>query len=239
MSALSRLLEEFGAPAAASAASVPAPGSAPDPDALEEARLAGFEAGFRAGWDDATAALGDADDGARAAALARFQDISFAHHEARSTLLARIGPLLEAMLARILPDLARETLGAAVLEALLSPVRAATAAPPALHLHPDDLRAVEAFLASAGAPALRLVPDVGLDRGEAVLAPADDDAEAFAIEGEGMVATMLAQLRDALATAAAPAVAAHPAAGPRSALPSTAPSAPSSVPPATERAAHG
>ena len=204
MTAPALLLEDFGTDTPATALSGPARDPSPGPDALEEARLAGFEAGFRAGWDDATAALGEADDGARAAALAKLQEMSFGFHEARSQLLGRLGPMLEALLARILPEIARETLGPAILEALTAPLHAAAAEPPALHLHPDGRRAVEAFLAGAGAPPLRLVADPALGAGEALLLPADPAGEAVAIEGEVMIETMLARLRDALASLHAP-----------------------------------
>lgn len=222
MTALTLLLEDFALPASGAGPGGPAD-SSPGPDALEEARLAGFEAGFRAGWDDATAALGDSDAEARASALAKLQEISFSYHEARAQLLSRIAPTLEAMLARLLPDLVRQTLGPAVLEALMSPLHAASAQPPALHLHPDSLRAVQAFLAEADAPALALQADPDLGLGEAVLVPADASQDATMIEGEAMVAAVLAQLRDALSASPDPAAA------------SAAPTAP----PPTQRAANG
>ena len=61
-----------------------------DTGALEDAKLASFESGYSAGWEDAAAA--QADDQTRVSAdLARsLQSLTFTYHEARNHVLKAI-----------------------------------------------------------------------------------------------------------------------------------------------------
>lgn len=63
-----------------------------DLSALEEARLASYEQGFSAGWEDALAAQAD-DRKQLAADLAHtLQSLSFTYHEARAHILRGLEP---------------------------------------------------------------------------------------------------------------------------------------------------
>lgn len=97
--------------------------------ALEEVRLAAFETGYKAGWDDAAAAEADT-QGRIGADLARnLQALSFTYHEARGAVLKSLEPLLHEIVAQILPELARATLAETVAERLRPMARAAAGVP--------------------------------------------------------------------------------------------------------------
>jgi len=78
---------------------------------LEDERLAAFETGYQAGWDDAVKA--QAEDARRITAdLAQnLQDLSFTYEEARVAVMQALRPLLLQMTTAVLPRLAQESLG--------------------------------------------------------------------------------------------------------------------------------
>ncbi|XDA98496.1 ABC transporter ATP-binding protein [Sulfitobacter sp. LCG007] len=87
-------------------------------DAIEDEKLASFEAGYQAGWDDAIKA--QTDERARMSSdfAQNLQEMSFSYHEAITKLSATMQPLLQEIVEKLLPTLARATLGAHVLEQL-------------------------------------------------------------------------------------------------------------------------
>ena len=138
-------------------------------DALEEARLAAFEKGYRAGWDDAVAAAEDEAQRRRGDVARALQELSFTYHEARGHLLQGLGPLLDQLCASILPGTAHAALGGIVREAVLPLAEAALDRPLRLTLHPDARAAVEAALQDTVAPPLELVEDAALGPGQVFL----------------------------------------------------------------------
>ena len=90
-----------------------------DSGMLEEARLASYESGYPAGWEDAAAAQAGETTRMHAALSRNLQALSFTHQEARSHILRALEPLLEQMVKVLLPSLAREAVGGLVLDALM------------------------------------------------------------------------------------------------------------------------
>lgn len=150
----------------------PGPGSdtvVTDAGALEEARLAAFEQGYTAGWEDAGAA--QAGDQARMRAdLARgIQALSFTYHEARFHVLRSVEPLLTAMVGQLLPEVARAALAPLVAETLTPLAERMAGEPIALVLNPAARGAVEALLSGAQGLPLRLVEEPTLGEGQVYL----------------------------------------------------------------------
>ncbi len=120
-----------------------------DAGALEEEKLASYDSGYRAGWDDASAAQSD-DQNRITADLARnLQTLGFTYHEARSHILKAIEPLMLQIIGRLLPEIARETLGPFVLETLMPLAESLGDAPVKLILNPASRAPVEALLEQA------------------------------------------------------------------------------------------
>ena len=112
MTSLSSYLEDFGAPVSSLNAS-----TIPD-DVLEHERLEAFDKGYRAGWDDAIKAKTDEGAQVTDSIAQRLQEMSFTYHEVHSQVLSNLSPLFDEILQKILPSLARETLGAHIADQL-------------------------------------------------------------------------------------------------------------------------
>ena len=162
MNALCTFLEDFGSrtPRAADAPVI-------DEGELESRRLAAFEEGYRAGWDDADKAR-QQDQGAVSEGLAQqLQDLSFTYHEAYSHIMAAVTPLLQEMAVALLPEMARATLGAHVAETLQGFAREIGATEVEIAVHPDSVDAVAPHVQGTFSFPLRLVPDAGLGADQA------------------------------------------------------------------------
>ncbi len=117
MTALHQLLDDF------SQASEPTPQVATptfNEADLEGQKLEAFENGYRAGWDDAIKAQSDDSSRISSAFGQHLQDLSFTYHEAYSQVMNAMTPLLDEMVAALLPQMARETLGHHIVEQLQS-----------------------------------------------------------------------------------------------------------------------
>lgn len=130
---------------------------------LEETRLAAYEQGYAAGWDDAADAQAEDQRSLRADLARNLQGMSFTYHEARAHLLRAVGPLLQDLTIRLLPPLMREALAPVVLDTLMPLVENAADAPVVIVLNPAARPAVAALLdASAGLPvSFREEPSLG------------------------------------------------------------------------------
>ncbi|WP_417207765.1 ABC transporter ATP-binding protein [Antarctobacter sp.] len=119
MSALAALLEDFGStmPHHFAAQMAPTQPGISEAD-LEGQKLEAFEKGYRAGWDDAVKAQSDDRSRISSAFGQHLQDLSFSYHEAYSQVMNAVTPLLDEMVASLLPRLARETLGQHIVEQL-------------------------------------------------------------------------------------------------------------------------
>lgn len=134
--------------------------------ALEEARIAAFESGYTAGWEDAVAA--QSDDQTRVSAdLARnLQTLSFTYHEARGHVLQAIRPLIVEMTSRLLPAMARDTLAPMVLETLMPLADEIAETPVTLVLNPAARGPVEALLEQATGLPLQIEEEASLGEGQ-------------------------------------------------------------------------
>ena len=140
-----------------------------DPLALEEAKLAAYDTGYQAGWDDAAAAQSD-DQGRIKADLARnLQLLSFTYHEARQHILHALDPLLTSMVERVLPDTAKAALAPMILETLRPLALAASEPPVTLVLNPAARPAVQALLDANPSLPVTLMDEPTLGEGTAYL----------------------------------------------------------------------
>ncbi len=141
-----------------------------DGEELEDSRLAAFEQGYRAGWDDAVAAQADESAGLRQAIAQSLRSLSLDLATARAQAAAAFRPLCEAMTAQLLPAIARASLPAQIAEALGPYAELALDAPIDLALHPDAVPHAEAALIDNGIELpVRIVPDAALGLGQAIL----------------------------------------------------------------------
>jgi flagellar biosynthesis/type III secretory pathway protein FliH len=117
--------------------------------AVEEAKVASFEQGYSAGWDDAVAAQQGDQDKIRADLARNLQSLSFTFQDARSHVLQSIRPLILEMVNRLLPEVAREALAPTVLDAVMPMAEGLADAPVTLVLNPANRSQVEGLVAQA------------------------------------------------------------------------------------------
>lgn len=163
------------------------------PDQIEELRLAAYERGYVAGWDDAQAQA-EAESGARAALVAaRIEALTFGYHEAHAHVMSGLAPLFEAVLAQLLPAAARAAILPLVVEELTALAQSQADRPLTLRI-PQGWRAdyLEA-LAGLALPPLTLTETDDL---------AETQAEIVSDGGEARIdlAAALARIAAAFAT---------------------------------------
>lgn len=117
-----------------------------DQAAFEEARLAAFEKGYTAGWDDAIAAQDAEMTRLRSDLGQNLQSLSFSYHEARQSVLEALRPLLHDMAAKVLPAIARDTLGQLVAEQLMPIAEGLTERPVTVVASPVSLPQIRDLL---------------------------------------------------------------------------------------------
>ena len=153
-------LEEFDDPQAP-----PAPASL----AEDEARIAAYEQGYSAGWDDAVAAQSDEQGRIRADLGRNLQALSFTYEEARQAILRALVPALTEAMATLLPETARAALAPHV-GALMEPLVAQMAdVPVTLLVHPDQFDRVQDVLAQGPNLPWALRGEPSLGEGQALL----------------------------------------------------------------------
>lgn len=140
-----------------------------DLSALDEAKLAAFDSGYQAGWDDAAAAQ-SGDQSKIGADLGRsLQSLGFTYQEARAHVLKAVEPLMLEIVGKLLPELARSTLAPMLLETLMPLAEALADAPITLVLNPAARPAVAALLEQATGLPLTIVEEATLGEGQAWL----------------------------------------------------------------------
>lgn len=116
---------------------------------VEEAKVASFEQGYSAGWEDAVAAQNGDESRIRADLARNLQSLAFTFQDARSHVLQSVRPLILEMVERLLPEVAREALAPTVVEVLAPMAESLADAPLVLVLNPSVRGAVEDLVARA------------------------------------------------------------------------------------------
>ena len=157
------VLEDFAQPAHV-------PDSPSQPPALTEAdRMAAYETGYKAGWDDAAHAQTEDQDRIGAEFARSLQELSFTFHEARAHVIQSMHPLLDQLTARLLPELLHDALGPTILEELRPLIDEAADTPVELLVAPASRAALEPHLANYGSAAIVLREEPSMAEGQAHL----------------------------------------------------------------------
>ncbi len=134
--------------------------------ALDDAKVTSFEQGYSAGWEDAAAAQSDDQTRIRADLARNLQSLAFTFQDARTHVLQAIRPLILEMTSRLLPEIAREALAPAVLEALMPLADELADAPLTLVLNPAVRDSVERLVAQATGLPMRIEEEPSLGEGQ-------------------------------------------------------------------------
>ena len=134
--------------------------------AMEEAKIASFEQGYSAGWEDAAAAQQGDQNRIRTDLARNLQSLAFTFQDARSHVLQAIRPLIVEMTNRLLPEVAREALAPTVLEALMPLADRLADAPLVLVLNPAARDSVESLISQATGLPMVIEEEPSLDEGQ-------------------------------------------------------------------------
>lgn len=180
-------LEDFDAPT----------GAEPSPAPLtEEARLAAYEEGYKAGWEDAAAAEQTAQAHISADFAQNLRDLSFTFAEARSQVIRDIGPLLTLMAEKMLPRMAQEGFARCVIEQVEQAAEQASDRPVTIMVNPANADAIEHLLEAIEPPLnARIDTDATLGPGQAFVQGHRGDT---AIDLDGVEARIRAAVSDFL-----------------------------------------
>jgi flagellar assembly protein FliH len=145
--------------------------------ALEEEKLAAFEKGYQAGWDDSTTAATDEAGHISADFAQNLQDLSFTFHEAQSAAVKALKPLLDQMVEAILPRLAQDSLGERVREILDEFLDGQ--APPSVTIltAPDTAPRLETLLQGQDQLSITVTPEPSMAEGQVRLRLGDHERE--------------------------------------------------------------
>lgn len=137
--------------------------------AFEEAKLAAYDKGFKAGWDDAVQAQADDQTRVHADLARNMQTLGFTFAQARDHVLQATAPLLQNIIDQLLPALARDTLGPIILQTLLPMAEAIGGQPVNLVINPSARAGVEPLLAQTGGLPVTIIDEPTLGEGQAYL----------------------------------------------------------------------
>jgi flagellar biosynthesis/type III secretory pathway protein FliH len=140
-----------------------------DLNAMEEARLASYEQGYTAGWDDSVEAQRSERSQLTVDLAHNLQSLSFTYYEARSHILKGMEPLLVGLVQHLLPEVAKVSLAGIVQQALASLVQDSGDPPVKLLLNPAARDTIEALIDPTKAPPLILVEEDTLGEGQVFL----------------------------------------------------------------------
>lgn len=135
----------------------------------EDLRLAAYEQGYAAGWDDAASAGRDEAIQAHAEATRALADLRLSYHSARAAVLEAVEPILREMIEKVLPKAAHAAIGMLVVEQMQPLVRKATGQPLQVTCAPAARAAIAALLESETELPVEIVTDEALTPGQAFL----------------------------------------------------------------------
>ncbi|AXX99596.1 FliH/SctL family protein [Profundibacter amoris] len=136
---------------------------------FEEHRLEAYEQGYKAGWDDATAAQIEEQYRVAADFARNLQELSFTYHEARNQILGSLKPLFTEMVSKVLPRLAQETLPQSIVDEVLSAAADRTIAEFEIVISPANRPALERLLEDQTALDVNIVEEPTMAEGLAYI----------------------------------------------------------------------
>ena len=138
-------------------------------DQIEEVRLQAFDDGYKAGWDDSSAAFREGQRRVSEELANNLQELSFTYHEARNAVLAEMEGILRGMVDRILPATLTRSLGEMIVGRIATFAEKVSEVPVELVVSPDNVPLIRGLVEGKIAPPLRIVEDATLGDGQAFL----------------------------------------------------------------------
>lgn len=154
---------------------------------LSDTRLAAFEKGYAEGWEDCLDAQRNTERDQKIAIAENLQGLSFTYQEARSHILQALEPLLHDMVRKVLPRIARETLGHIVVEHLRPVAGTLSDTQIIITCPPGAKSLIEALLPASGIGPVAIAEDAHLTPAQIFLNLAEREEK---IDLDGVIAAM-------------------------------------------------
>ena len=133
---------------------------------LEETKLTAYDAGYAAGWEDATAAQSTEQNKTQADLARNLQTLGFTYHEARNHILKSLRPLLTEILGKLMPEIAKRSLSGRILESLMPMAESFTDVPIELRVNPTGRAFVGGLVEGATSLPLQISEESSLGDGQ-------------------------------------------------------------------------
>ena len=146
-------------------------------DGLEDVRLSAFENGYQAGWEDATKAHETDQEKLGADLSQTLQDMSFTYHEAFSKLSLAMQPLIAKIVTKLLPEIARKTLGAHVMTEVAKLMNEESEGAIEIAVAPENLALIEGLVSGETPLPFKLTADSNLSGGQVFVRSASAERE--------------------------------------------------------------
>ncbi|KIC38661.1 ABC transporter ATP-binding protein [Ruegeria sp. ANG-R] len=160
---IAHLLEDFTAPANGVAVHLL------DEEALEEQRLAAFEKGYGAGWEDAIQAQEQSGAQLGTELSATLSDLSFTYQEALTRMTLSLEPMFQSLIQVVLPETVERGFATRLTEQLCEMAQDQIGQPMQLTVPAGTTEQVEAVLPQDFSPRPRITEDPSLQPGQARL----------------------------------------------------------------------
>ena len=119
-----------------------------DDDGFDLVRLEGFDAGYKAGWDDATAAVKANSTIISDAISKNLSNLTFTYHDARTAVLNELGPIIKELTQSVLPKVLHSSLSDIIVETIDGIADRNSCPTVHLKVHPDQLESLGKILAT-------------------------------------------------------------------------------------------
>ena len=138
-------------------------------DQYEEMRLAEFERGYSAGWEDAEKAQRQDQMRITGALAQSLEDLGFTFHEAVAHMTSALEPVFRALADTVLPDALNETLGVHILSQLRDMAETQMTGPIQVVVPPGRSGALEPILSGEFSIPVELIEDPAMGEGGAAI----------------------------------------------------------------------
>ncbi len=135
-------------------------------EATAAARIAGYDSGYKTGWDDAIRQSREEGDRISAEFARNIRDLSFTYFEAQAHVVSSLDTFLEAVVDVYVPALLMETLGPIVSETLSSLAETIANSPIHIRAAPNEAARLRAFLEDDTNLPFQVVEETSLAEGQ-------------------------------------------------------------------------
>ena len=146
-------------------------------DQIEQDKLAAFEAGYQAGWDDSTKAQSDNRDKISSDFARSLQEMSFTYHEALAKLTLSLKPVMSEIVDRLLPAMVAQSLAGHILEQIDALLKDSISQPVEIVVAPKNVEAIKDFADGKIEPPFEVVGDTSVAEGQAFVRIGSEEQE--------------------------------------------------------------